>query len=103
MRPNLARGPTVPHMDIASLAVRTDLAMLEHSGSLVEDHGTHLVVRTPDNPTYWWGNFLLLPAPPADTDRAREWLATFESEFPGTRHRTFGIDGSDGDAGDLQP
>jgi ribosomal protein S18 acetylase RimI-like enzyme len=89
-------------MEIASLAFRTDLAMLEHSGSLVEDHGTHLVVRTPDNPTYWWGNFLLLPAPPADTDRAREWLATFESEFPGTRHRTFGIDGSDGDAGDLQ-
>jgi len=47
---NLTRPRTVPHMDIASLAFRTDLAMLEHSGSVVEDHGTHLVVRTPDNP-----------------------------------------------------
>lgn len=90
-------------MDIASLAFRTDLAMLEHSGSLVEDHGTHLVVRTPDNPTYWWGNFLLLPAPPADTDDAQRWLTMFEEEFPGTAHRTFGIDGRDGSADDLAP
>ena len=36
---NLARPRTVPHMEIASLAFRTDLAMLEHSGSSVEDHG----------------------------------------------------------------
>ena len=25
----------------------------------------YLVVRTPDNPLHWWGNFLLLPHPPA--------------------------------------
>jgi ribosomal protein S18 acetylase RimI-like enzyme len=90
-------------MDIASLAFRTDLAMLEHSGSRVEDHGTHLVVRTPDNPTYWWGNFLLLPAPPADADDAQRWLTMFEEEFPGTGHRTFGVDGRDGSADDLAP
>jgi ribosomal protein S18 acetylase RimI-like enzyme len=83
-------------VDIASLAFRTDLAMLEHSGSVVEDRGTHLVVRTRENPTYWWGNFLLLPAPPADTDQARAWLMEFEAEFPEARHRTFGIDGVDG-------
>jgi ribosomal protein S18 acetylase RimI-like enzyme len=90
-------------MDIASLAFRTDLAMLEHSGSSVEDRGTHLVVRTPDNPTYWWGNFLLLHQPPADADAAREWLATFESEFTTARHRTFGVDGQDGSRDDLAP
>ncbi len=90
-------------MDIASLAFRTDLAMLEHSGSTVDDRGTHLVVRTPDNPTYWWGNFLLLSSPPADIDGARGWLTTFEAEFPQARHRTFGVDGHDGDRDDLAP
>ncbi len=90
-------------MDIGSLAFRTDLAMLEHSGSLVEDLGDHLVVRTPDNPTYWWGNFLLLPGPPGDPDRARAWLEVFEAEFPGARHRAFGVDGTAGGRDDLAP
>jgi ribosomal protein S18 acetylase RimI-like enzyme len=90
-------------MVIASLAFRTDLAMLEHSGSTVEDRGTHLVVRTPDNPAYWWGNFLLLATPPRDEDDARRWLDAFEAEFPGARHRTFGVDGQDGTVEDLAP
>jgi ribosomal protein S18 acetylase RimI-like enzyme len=93
----------VPHMEIRSLAFRTDLAMLERSGSTVEDRGDHLVVRTDDNPTFWWGNFLLLGEAPDDVDHAREWLAAFESEFPRARHRTFGIDGGDGDEDDLAP
>jgi predicted GNAT family acetyltransferase len=90
-------------MDIASLAFRTDLAMLQHSGSVVEDRGSHLVVRTPDNPAYWWGNFLLLPAPPADLEEARQWGATFERELPSARHRTFGVDGRSGDTDQLAP
>jgi ribosomal protein S18 acetylase RimI-like enzyme len=90
-------------MEIRSLAFRTDLAMLEHSGSRVEDHGDVLVVRTPDNPTYWWGNFLLLPAAPADSGEADAWLARFEAELPGARHRTFGIDGVHGSLADLAP
>jgi ribosomal protein S18 acetylase RimI-like enzyme len=101
MGDNLARSRTLPHMDIASLAFRTDLAMLEHSGSIVEDRGTHLVVRTPDNPSYWWGNFLLLASPPGDAEEAQQWLTTFEAEFPNARHRTFGVDGQDGGRDDL--
>jgi predicted GNAT family acetyltransferase len=89
-------------MEIASLAFRTDLAMLEHSGSTVEDRGTHSVVRTPDNPAFWWGNYLLLPEASYDEDAAREWLATFERELPEAEHRTFGIDGVSGDLGDLR-
>src|SRR6185312_16278254 len=80
-----------------------DLAMLEHSGSTVEDRGTHLVVRTPDNPTYWWGNFLLLGTPPSDAAEARAWMTAFETEFPETRHRTFGVDGTTGTAAELAP
>jgi ribosomal protein S18 acetylase RimI-like enzyme len=90
-------------MEIASLAVRTDVAMLERSGSLVEDRGDHLVVRTPDNPTYWWGNFLLLAAAPADRAAAEGWVAEFERAFPDARHRTFGVDGADGSLDDLAP
>ena len=37
-------------MHVSSLGFRTDLALLTASGSVVEDRGTHLVGRTPDNP-----------------------------------------------------
>src|SRR4051812_44031226 len=89
-------------MEILSLATHTDLALLERSGSVVTDHGTHIVVRTADNPTFWWGNFLLLPTPPATTDEAQGWLATFEREFPEARHRTFGVDVRTGSVDDLR-
>jgi len=79
-------------MDIHGLGWRTDLALLEISGSVVDDRGDHLVVRTPDNPTYWWGNFLLLSAPPVDEVDTRRWLTAFEREFPTADHRTFGMD-----------
>jgi ribosomal protein S18 acetylase RimI-like enzyme len=90
-------------MEITSLANRTDLAMLERSGSEITDRGTHLVVRTPDNPAYWWGNFLLLPTAPADEEVATDWLREFERELPEARHRTFGVDGTDGSLADLAP
>jgi ribosomal protein S18 acetylase RimI-like enzyme len=88
-------------MEIASLANRTDLAMLERSGSEITDRGTHLVVRTPDNPTFWWGNFLLLADAPTDEGAAAAWLREFEREFPDARHRTFGTDRTDGAVDDL--
>ena len=97
----------MPHygaaMEIASLGNRTDLAMLERSGSEITDRGTHLVVRTPDNPMFWWGNFLLLAETPADEERAAEWLREFEREFPEARHRALGMEGSDGTVADLAP
>ncbi len=90
-------------MEISSLGNRTDLAMLERSGSVIADRGTHLVVRTPDNPTFWWGNFLLLAEAPADEEAAEAWLREFEREFPQARHRAIGVDGTDGTAADLAP
>src|SRR4051794_819326 len=90
-------------MEIASLGNRTDLAMLERSGSQITDRGTHLVVRTPDNPTFWWGNFLLLAETPADEERAAEWLRVFEREFPEARHRAIALDSTDGGLADLAP
>jgi ribosomal protein S18 acetylase RimI-like enzyme len=85
---------------VTSLGFRTDLALLELGGSVVEDRDDYLVVRTPHNPTFWWGNFLLLPAPPPPEDTP-QWLATFASAFPEARHLAFGFDGVDGTVGDL--
>lgn len=87
-------------MDVASLGYRTDLALLERAGSVVEDHGDHLVVRTPSNPTFYWGNFLLLDRVPAP-ETAGEWLERFATTFPAARHRALGFDDPRGTADDL--
>lgn len=87
-------------MDVVSRGYRTDLALLRLGGSTIEDLGDHLVVRTPDNPTFWWGNFLLLSDPAAARDADR-WLGRFAEAFPGARHVAIGVDGTGGQAGDL--
>lgn len=87
-------------MEVRSLGYRTDLALLRLGGSEIEDRGDHLVVRTPHNPTYWWGNFLLLPDPPP-ADETDRWLERFAQTFPGTRHLALGFDGTDGTVADL--
>jgi len=81
-------------MDLRSLGYRTDLMIRGLEGSEVSDRGGYLVIRTPQNPTYWWGNFLLLPAPPA-LGEPGGWLTTFAAEFPGAAHVTLGIDTDD--------
>lgn len=78
-------------MNVSSLGFRTDLALLTASGSVVEDRGTHLVVRSPDNPSYFWGNFLLLAEPPVPGGE-REVVAAFRTEFPLADHVSIGID-----------
>ena len=60
-------------------------------GSNVDDRGDYLVIRTPSNPGYWWGNFLLLASPPQPGETA-SWLERFSAEFPQARHVALGID-----------
>lgn len=86
-----------------SLGLRTELALRALSGSVVEDRGDHLVVRTPGNPTFWWGSCLVLHRAPADAESVHRWLSTFEQALPGAAHRTFWVDGTDGSAADLEP
>src|SRR5687768_8665639 len=81
-------------MHVSSLGFRTDLALLTASGSVVEDRGTHLVVRSPDNPSYFWGNFVLLAEPPA-LGGEREVVGAFQTEFPAADHVSIGIDTAD--------
>jgi ribosomal protein S18 acetylase RimI-like enzyme len=84
---------------IRSLGFRTDVMLLGLGGSVIDDRGTYVVVRTPANPGFWWGNFLLYGTPPRRGDAAR-WEADFVREFPTTGHRAFGVDGGEGETGD---
>jgi hypothetical protein len=85
---------------LSSLGFRTDLALLERAGSTIDDRGDHLVVRSPENPTFYWGNFLLLDHV-SRADRVEEWLDRFAAAFPEARHRTFGFDTTRGTIDDL--
>jgi len=94
-------GPTYSlAVDVTSLGYRTDLALLAAGGAQITDRGDHLVVRSPDNPTYWWGNFVLVQAP-RDRWDADHWLQVFAAEFPDARHLALGVDDPTATAQDL--
>jgi RimJ/RimL family protein N-acetyltransferase len=77
-----------------SLGWRTDLIFARFDGEVVP-RNDHLVIRTPHNPGFWWGNFLLFDHAPQPGDAAR-WLACFAAEIvarqPETQHVSFGVD-----------
>ena len=80
---------------------RTDFILHRH-GALVVERDDCIAVRTPDNPTFYWGNFLLLPAAPLDAD-LMHWQQRFFEEIgrwqPESRHLAFGVNGApDGQA-----
>lgn len=82
---------TLTPMRPQSLGFRTDLRVLELAGSLIENRGTHLVVRSPDSPSYFWGNFILLAQAPVPGGE-REVVGAFHTEFPDADHISIGID-----------
>jgi GNAT superfamily N-acetyltransferase len=87
-------------MQVESLGYRTDLMLRRLAGASVDDRGDYIVVRTPDNPTFYWGNFLLLRRAPAAGEAAVR-LEDFAREFPDAGHVAIGIDGTDGKPGDV--
>ena len=76
-------------MRVTSLGFLTDVALRVAEGAEVTDRGDCLVVRSPDNPGFWWGNFLLLAAWPRPGDG---WLDRFAAEFPRAGHVAIGVD-----------
>lgn len=64
----------------------------------VRDRGDYIVARSPLNPDFYWGNFLLFPEAPVAGDLAR-WSRRFGAEFGAdhrVRHLAFGWDGDAG-------
>lgn len=68
----------------------TDLAVLRHGGSEIEDHGDHLLVRSPHNPDFHWGNLVFVLDPDA-VDDAERWVQTFRTAFPAATWVSIGL------------
>jgi ribosomal protein S18 acetylase RimI-like enzyme len=86
-----------------SLAWATNIDVLPPQHSVLR-RDDHLVVRSPTNPTHWWGNLLVFDDAPAAGDGER-WESLFAAEFadqPQVMHRTFAWDRTDGAAGAAQ-
>jgi ribosomal protein S18 acetylase RimI-like enzyme len=64
-------------------------------GALVDDRGDYLVVRTPGNPTFHWGNYVLADRSWLDRPLA-DLVAIFHAEHPRSQHLAIGVDGVDG-------
>jgi GNAT superfamily N-acetyltransferase len=91
-------------MNVKSLGYRTDLFFPTFDGEII-DRGDYLVIRTPTNPTFYWGNFLLFSQPPREGDFYK-WRDLFALEIgvpPETEHQVFGWDSPGGEAGVIQP
>ncbi len=79
--------------------------MFHRFDGVVEERDTYIVVRSPDNPGYYWGNYLLFAQPPAPGDAPR-WIEQFRAEMavnPRVRHLAIGWDSDEaGAAAELQ-
>ncbi|WP_028936679.1 GNAT family N-acetyltransferase [Pseudonocardia spinosispora] len=78
-----------------SLGFRTDLMLLTLQGASVTCRDGYRVVRMPDNPTFRWGNFLLLDGA-VEQGGLAGWQTAFTREFPGAEHVAIGLDTIDG-------
>ncbi len=90
---------------VQSLGYRTDLFLLQAQGARITSQGEYIRIESPENPAFYWGNFLLFRTPPQDGDFAR-WQELFQREFrfsPGVRHTTFGWDSQEkGETADFE-
>jgi ribosomal protein S18 acetylase RimI-like enzyme len=82
-------------VQLASLGFRTDLMLLALQGSVVVDGGDHLLVRTPANPGFYWGNFVLAGEAWVDQPLA-DLVGIFRAQHPLADHVAIGVDGVDG-------
>jgi len=74
-----------------NLASRTDAIFLKRDGFL-EEHPDYWVIRTPDNPTFWFGNYILFKHAPRPGDLAR-WLQIHNTVFGNSlNHMVLGWD-----------
>jgi len=88
---------------IKSLVWATDVDVLAADHELTRRDG-YWVVRSPHNPTYWWGNFLLFDQEPGSGDGER-WESLFDRELgylPQIEHRAVAWDTTDGSLGEAE-
>ena len=83
-------------MKVRSLGFQTDLMIVKLRGGEVTRSDGFWVVRTPDDPSFRSGNFILFDGPSIDGGLP-SWASTFKRHFPGTDYLHFGIDGTHGE------
>lgn len=76
---------------IKNIGYLTDTIFHDRNG-FVEEHADYFVIRTPSNPTFWFGNFLLFKRAPVSGDY-EEWMGIHQQVFGDTlNHVTIGWD-----------
>jgi ribosomal protein S18 acetylase RimI-like enzyme len=79
----------------AELGFRSELIFHRAQGEVLDLRAAHgcRLIRTPTNPTFFWGNYLLFDHAPRDGDHAH-WSALFDALIarpqPASTHRAFG-------------
>jgi ribosomal protein S18 acetylase RimI-like enzyme len=90
-------------MKLESLGYQTEVLLRHFEGEIIE-RPDYFVLRTPRNPGYRWGNFLIFAEPPKAGDLAK-WKAIFAKEIgtpPDYVHFLFGWDDVEGEMGEAQ-
>lgn len=77
-----------------SIAFATDLVARRQEGGIVEQADGYRIVRTPANPAFRWGNFLLAD-PGADLSDPERWAAAHRAAFPAAGFAAIGVDDAD--------
>jgi ribosomal protein S18 acetylase RimI-like enzyme len=91
-------------MKLQSLGYRTDLIFPAFEGQIF-DRGDYLVIKTPANPSFYWGNFLLFDQPPGEGD-IHKWEEIFTEEIgqpPDVNHQAYGWDTIQDEPGHIGP
>jgi ribosomal protein S18 acetylase RimI-like enzyme len=90
-------------MKLQSLGYQTELLFRRFEGEVLERQD-YLVLHTPRNPGYRWGNFLIFEGPPKPGDLER-WKALFAKEIgtpPAYTHLVFAWDSTNGETGAIE-
>jgi ribosomal protein S18 acetylase RimI-like enzyme len=86
-------------MKVESLAFQTDLFFHRFNG-IVFEYDDYLIIKTPSNPTFFWGNLLYFKNPPTENSFI-EWQRCFKQQFESmnAEHMTFAWDSTNGEIG----
>lgn len=77
-------------MEITSQGILSDCIFHRFAGQIT-DKGAYTKIYTASNPSYYYGNFLIFPEPPA-AGQFSEWMTLFQQEFAKdaeVKHHTF--------------
>lgn len=83
-------------MPLRSIGLASDVLVMRDQ-SVLEEHPDRFVLRSPDEPTFWFGNMVIFREDAVDPDAQ---IAQFKKDFPDAQHVTLAWDVPDIDQGD---